>query len=51
MLITRYIATLVAVIVSVDVLFLRDRFWEGIITNIGIVVPSAVVSLVRFHKR
>ncbi|MCB0873034.1 MAG: hypothetical protein KDC36_06610 [Thermoleophilia bacterium] len=51
MLITRYIATLVAVIVSVDVPFLRDRFWEGLITNIGIVVPSAVVSLVRFHKR
>ncbi len=33
-----YVLALVAVVVGVDVLFLRHRFWERLFVNIGIVV-------------
>jgi hypothetical protein len=33
-----YILLLVAVIVGVDFLFFRNRFWERLIVNIGIVL-------------
>jgi len=32
-----YVVAMVALIVGVDLLFLRDRFWERLIVNIGIV--------------
>jgi hypothetical protein len=45
-----YVAALVAVVVCVDVLFLRHLFWERLLTNIGIVVVFAALYL-RFLKR
>ncbi|KTD57063.1 hypothetical protein Lsan_2685 [Legionella santicrucis] len=33
-----YIVMLIAVIVSVDLLFFKDRFWERLMVNIGIVL-------------
>jgi hypothetical protein len=41
-----YVATMAAVIVGVDVLFFRDRFWERLVANIGIVVVFAVFYLI-----
>ena len=41
-----YVALMVALIVGVDVLFLRHRFWPRLLTNIGIVAVSAAVYLV-----
>jgi hypothetical protein len=37
-----YVVVLIAVVVGVDVLFFRDRFWERLIVNIGIVLVFAV---------
>ncbi len=36
-----YIAVLIAVIVSVDLLFFRNLFWERLTANIGIVLVFA----------
>lgn len=33
-----YLAAMVAVVVCVDVLFLRNRLWERVVVNLGIVV-------------
>lgn len=33
-----YVVLLVAVVVAVDLLFFRNRFWERLIVNIGIVL-------------
>jgi hypothetical protein len=33
-----YVLLLIAVVVGVDVLFFRDRFWERLMANIGIVL-------------
>jgi len=33
-----YVAAMVAVIVGVDFAFFRNRFWERLIVNIGIVL-------------
>ena len=40
---------LIAVVVSVDLLFFRTRFWERLIVNIGIVLVFAAFYL-RFLK-
>jgi len=40
---------LIAVVVSVDLLFLRNRIWERLIVNIGIVFVVAAFCL-RFLK-
>ena len=40
---------LTAVIVAVDVLFFRNRFWERLMVNIGIVLVFAAFYL-RFLK-
>jgi len=40
---------MVALIVGVDVLFLRDNFWARLIVNIGIVLAFGVIYL-RFLK-
>jgi protein-S-isoprenylcysteine O-methyltransferase Ste14 len=44
-----YIVVLIAVVVSVDVLFFRNLFWERLIVNIGVVVVFAAFYL-RFLK-
>ena len=44
-----YILVLIAVVVSVDLLFFRNRFWERLIVNIGIVLVFAAFYL-RFLK-
>ena len=36
-----YVVAMVAVIVVVDVLFFRNRFWERLTVNIGIVLVFA----------
>ena len=40
-----YVLALVAVVVGVDVLFLRHLFWERLISNIGIVLVFAAFYL------
>jgi len=44
-----YVLVLVAVIVSVDVMFFRDRFWERLMMNVGIVLVFTACYL-RFLK-
>jgi hypothetical protein len=44
-----YVVVLIAVVVSVDVLFFRNRFWERLLVNIGIVLVFAAFGL-RFIK-
>jgi hypothetical protein len=45
-----YIVLLVATIVTVDVLFFRNRFWERLMVNIGIVLVFSAFYF-RFLKR
>ena len=45
-----YVLALVAVIVAVDILFLRNHFWLRLIVNVGIVLVFVAVYL-RFLKR
>ena len=45
-----YVVAMVAVIVGVDFLFFRHRFWERLIVNIGIVLVFAAFYL-RFVGR
>jgi hypothetical protein len=44
-----YVVALIAVVVSVDLLFFRNRFWERLIVNVGIVLVFAAFGL-RFLK-
>jgi hypothetical protein len=44
-----YIVVLIAVVVSVDLLFFRNRFWERLMVNIGIVLVFAAFYM-RFLK-
>ena len=44
-----YVLALVAVVVGVDVLFFRNRFWKRLIVNVGIVLVFAAFYL-RFLK-
>ncbi|MGH9616699.1 MAG: hypothetical protein ACRD28_08140 [Acidobacteriaceae bacterium] len=44
-----YAVAMVAVIVGVDFAFFRNRFWERLIANIGIVLVFAAVYL-RFLR-
>jgi len=44
------IVVLIVVVVGVDVLFFRHRFWERLIVNIGIVMVFAAFYL-RFLKK
>lgn len=44
-----YVAAMVAVIVSVDILFFRHRFWERLMVNIGTVLVFAAFYL-RFFR-
>jgi hypothetical protein len=45
-----YVLALVAVVVGVDVLFLKDLFWERLAVNVGIVLVFLAFYL-RFLKR
>jgi hypothetical protein len=45
-----YVLALVAVVVGVDVLFFRNRFWERLMVNVGFVLVFAAFYL-RFLKR
>jgi hypothetical protein len=45
-----YVLALVAVVVGVDVLFFRHRFWERLVANVGIVLVFGAFYLV-FLKR
>jgi hypothetical protein len=44
-----YVLALVAVVVGVDVLFLRNHFWPRLMVNVGIVLVFVVVYL-KFLK-
>ena len=45
-----YVVAMAAIIVGVDVVFFRNRFWERLIANIGIVLVFAAFYL-RFLRR
>jgi hypothetical protein len=45
-----YVVAMVAVIVSLDLLFFRDRFWERLSANIGTVLLF-VAFYFRFLRR
>jgi hypothetical protein len=45
-----YVLALVAVVVGVDVLFFRNRLWERLMVNVGIVLLFWAFYL-RFLKR
>lgn len=45
-----YIVLLVATVVAVDLLFFRNRFWERLTVNIGIVLVFSAFYF-RFLKR
>ncbi len=45
-----YVLALVAVVVGVDVLFFRNRFWERLMVNLGVVLVFGAFYL-RFLKR
>jgi hypothetical protein len=44
-----FVVALMAIVVAVDVLFFRNRFWERLMVNIGIVLVFAAFYL-RFMK-
>ena len=44
-----YVLAMIAVVVGVDVLFFRHRFWERLLVNIGIVMVFAAFGL-KFLK-
>lgn len=44
-----YVVALVAVVVSVDLLFFRNRIWERLMVNVGVVMVFAAFYL-RFLK-
>lgn len=45
-----YVLAMVAIVVGVDVLFLRHQFWPRLIANVGIVAVFAAVYFL-FLKR
>jgi hypothetical protein len=45
-----YVLAMVTVVVGVDVLFFRHRFWERLMVNVGIVLVFGAFYL-RFLKR
>ncbi len=45
-----YLLALIAVVVSVDILFFRHQFWERLIVNVGIVLIFGAFYF-RFLKR
>jgi hypothetical protein len=45
-----YVLALIVVVVGVDVLFFRNRFWERLMVNVGLVLVFWAFFL-RFLKR
>jgi type IV secretory pathway VirB2 component (pilin) len=45
-----YVLVLIAVVCGVDVLFFRNRFWERLMVNVGIVLIFGAFYL-RFLRR
>jgi hypothetical protein len=45
-----YVAAMILVIVGVDVVFFRNRFWERLAANIGVVLVFAAFYF-RFLRR
>ena len=45
-----YVVLMAAIVIAVDFLFFRNRFWERLMVNIGIVLVFAAFYL-RFLKR
>lgn len=45
-----FVLVLIATVVSADVLFFRNRFWERLLANVGIVMVFAAFGL-RFLKK
>jgi hypothetical protein len=45
-----YVIGMMAVVVSVDVLFFRNRLWQRLMVNVGIVLVFAALYL-RFLRR
>ena len=45
-----YVVVMIAVIVSLDLLFFKNRFWERLMVNVGIVLVFAAFYL-RFLKQ
>lgn len=45
-----YVVVLIAVVVSMDLLFFRSHFWERLIANIGVVLMFSAFYL-RFFKK
>ncbi len=41
MIVVPVLVAMIAVIIAVDVLFFRNRFWERLLANIGIVLAFA----------
>lgn len=50
MVVVLYVSAMIAVIVGVDVLFLRGRFWERLGANIGIVCVFAAFYLLFLRR-
>lgn len=46
-----YIVIMIAVIVSVDLLFFKNQFWQRLIANIGIVLVFAVLYFLFLKNR
>jgi hypothetical protein len=46
-----YLLAMVAVVVGVDVLFLRHHIWARLLTNIGIVAVFLTVYLLFLRRR
>jgi type IV secretory pathway VirB2 component (pilin) len=46
-----YVALLIAVVVGVDFLFLRNRFWERLVVNVGIVLAFGAFYLRFLNQR
>ena len=44
-----YVALMVVIVVVMDLLFFRDRFWERLMVNVGIVLVFAAFYF-RFMK-
>jgi len=44
-----FVSVMIAVVVGVDLLFFRNRFWERLIVNIGVVLVFAAFYL-RFLR-
>jgi hypothetical protein len=46
-----YVVVLIAVVVGVDVLFLRHHFWPRLLVNIGIVLLFGVCYFLFLRRR